>query len=220
MNWSSRPFLRLLLYFVCGIVTAWNLRHLLENVVVYLNLFLCFLLILSLLFHLTSWLSWKSRHIQGLVIGLLLFTLGFWMTRIHISGMYNLSSGTEAYYLGEVKGQPVETEKVIKVLLSVSEVNGPGDRNAQSYRVMAFFAKENYLDTLQPGSRVIFHATLQKPEKPANPYVFDYARFLAMNRIYHTVFLRNGDWQKLEGQPVFSIRNFALGIRAVLLDQL
>ncbi|MEJ2594268.1 MAG: ComEC/Rec2 family competence protein [bacterium] len=220
MNWSSRPFLRLLLFFVSGILTAWNLRHLLENVLLFLNLLLCFLLLVNLLLHMTSWLSWKFRHIHGLVLGLLIFTLGFWMTRLQCTGMYSIPSGEERYYCGKVVGEPVETEKAIKVLLSVREMNDPGDRHPDAHRVMAFMARENYRDSLQPGSLVAFRAALQKPDRPTDPYVFDSARFLALNRIYHTVFLREGEWQKLEGQTDFSIRNVALGLRASLLRQL
>lgn len=183
--WDKAPFFRLLLPLVAGIVTY--TQFIIANV----NYFILAGSIATLIAVVAGYLKKQSetiRVVYFIVINVVFFAMGWllcyyndirndkhWYGKIKADG-----------YVARITNEPIEKDKTWKLEAAViSTVNG------ESTRGKAFiYVYKNKLPLLfHEGDTLIVPNNWQRIKTAGNPYEFNYARYCALNNIYHQQFL-------------------------------
>ena len=217
MNWSGRPFVRILFFYVSGIFLA---RYLDSFVGFNFGWFLTFAVILlfSAFLLVRFNLPWKLRYLRGIFSGILIVGLGFWSTQQKLDLPKIRLTEKASIYTAEVVKDPVLSEKSAKTVFKIFPFREVDSGFRKPVRVMAFFARNEKSEKLRFGDKVVFNAKLANPEPPKNPYEFDYAQFLRFNEINYTVFLAGQSWKLLENGDSFSLKLIASDLRNYILN--
>ena len=217
--WWEKPFVRIFFFYAAGILLA-ALVPVARQVPVYVYPGIIAALVVAgfVLYYKNS--SWSLSWINGLTTGLIVFFLGMFATILRFSETENPTEAPQGIYFAKIIREPVVKEKSVKVLLSMELIPGRKDSIARPLKAVAFFAKDSLSTRLQYGDRLLFKARPQIPSGPANPGEFDYARFLKMNGISYTLYLRPGQWQYLDYDPGNPLLAWAGKARRYLLDAL
>ena len=206
MFWSTRPFVRILFFFIPGIFMAYYFPVFQTlNKFIYLGLILS-LLVLSILF---LWQKkWSLRWVSGLSIGLIIFTLAMFLTTIHYEELPQLPQSEKSFFVADIVNDPVPSEHSLKTILQIQNMLDSSGAYTGKLMVMAYFSKDSLSDKLVYGDRLSFVGTIRNPDGPKNPGEFDYKEFLRINGIQHVTFIPKGSWVLLGStnrNPFFSI---------------
>ncbi len=87
-------------------------------------------------------------------------------------------------------------------------------------RLMLYFEKDSLVSGLQYGDRLMLEGRFSKVSPPQNPEVFNYQRFLARQNIFHTMYVRSGDWLLMDRNRGRTHMQLALSLRQRALDTL
>ncbi|MCF6342944.1 MAG: competence protein ComEC family protein [Bacteroidales bacterium] len=219
MYWSTRPFIRVLLFFVAGILTGYFFP-VKSSVLTYTVLAgLIVLLLVAVFVHVRKRISYKWLWLQGLYIGLAFILTGMLLVTLRMDADTTTISGEENEYWAEVINEPILTRQSVKMLLEVSPLTN-NDRQQKPFVVLAYHTKDKGGTALRYGDRFLFRAKISQPKAPMNPGEFDYKTFLARNGIYFTVFIRGDRWQYLDNAPQNVLKNLAVRLRHFLLQSL
>lgn len=84
--------------------------------------------------------------------------------------------------------------------------------------LMLYFQKDSVVSGIEYGDRLVIQNRYNKVQPPQNPFAFNYQRFLAMKNIYHSSYIRSGQWQFTgKNHGVFFMR-WALNLRQSALN--
>jgi len=218
MNWSARPFLRILLFYLVGILLAQRFNSLIAVNALWVYFFIVVFLLLSVvLIRINT--PWKIRSLNGLVVGILVCLLGYWSTSRMLTDTEQDLSNSQQIYLAEVMKDPVIAERSVKTVLKVVPVIKNDSGFIKPVRVMSFFSKDEKSESLSFGDRLLINVRLTKPEPPKNPYEFDYAKFLRLNGIRYSAFVGRDSWDKIASGKAFSIKRIAASLRNYILEK-
>ena len=106
---------------------------------------------------------------------------------------------------------------------AVTEVLFAGDDTLQhpaEGRLMVYFEKDSLVADLRYGDRLMLEGRFSKVSPPQNPGVFNYQRFLARQNIFHTMYVRSGDWLLVDRDRGRRHMQLALALRQRALDTL
>lgn len=219
MIWSVRPFVRILIFFVTGILIA--------RYVPAINSFSTsiYLIISSILLLVTITLTLiKVVHryswVTGFIIGVLITILGIiFASQKTTAGAENpiIQSHT---WLGNIISNPTETKRAVKAIVRVSKVKADSNQNYNPKKILCFFTKDSLSTKLQYGDLITFNAKLSRPNGPLNPGEFDYAQYLKHEGIIYTTFINGGSWKLINYDPSNPIIAIAGKLRLRLLHLL
>ncbi|MCF6169823.1 MAG: competence protein ComEC family protein [Bacteroidales bacterium] len=219
MYWSTRPFVRILLFLLTGILSGYffPLEHSFSVFAVLSGLMA---VLLSLIFiQLRKRLSFKWQWLQGLYIGLTFALIGYLLINLQMEEGRTEIAGEEYEFCAELVNEPVQTQKSMKMLLAVRPVTGAGCQD-KPLQVLAYLAKDKASQELKYGDRFLFSGRITQPKAPMNPGEFDYKTYLARNGIYYSVFIREKQWKYLDNNPQNTIKELAVRLRHFLLQSL
>ncbi|GAA4301469.1 ComEC/Rec2 family competence protein [Nibribacter koreensis] len=91
-----------------------------------------------------------------------------------------------------------------------------GNWHSAEGQVAIFLPHSPEADRLQYGQQLLIKGSLQPPAKPANPYQFDYRRYLALKHIQWQAYLPEGSWQVIGLQPPSVMVAISLQVRKTL----
>lgn len=217
MNWSGRPFVRILFFYVSGIFLARYLDSFAHFNFTWFLILVPFIIITAVLLVKLK-LSWKHRTLSGAVAGVILVGLGFWTTQQKLNLPQIRLTEKAKLFTAKIVKNPVLSEKSVKTVLRIIPFQESDSSFQKPFRIMAFFFRDGKSEKLRYGDNVIFNAKLANPEPPKNPYEFDYAQFLRLNEINYTVFLDGQSWEFLEGGESFSLKLLAADLRNYILN--
>lgn len=86
-------------------------------------------------------------------------------------------------------------------------------------KVLLYFKNRNLEDSFLIGDRIITHSKPYVINTKANPYSFDYKKYLSEKNIYRKVYLQQGSWRKLKTFSS-SIKRRAFLYRRYLIESL
>jgi len=218
--WSQIPFLRLLLPFLAGILTA-----------VYSGLQIAFLdyiifgfFILTALFVFIKGLniSFKYSWIFGTLLTALLFLCGFQITVLNTdkfnSDHFSKFPDAELFYV-KTTGTSLEKEKSYKITANVLAVKQNDKWISTSGSAMFYFKKDSSTKNIQYGDCMILKTKFTEIKSPQNPGEFNYKRFLSFHNIYHQAYIPSENWKSLginKGNKIlsasYSLREYLLNI--------
>jgi len=81
--------------------------------------------------------------------------------------------------------------KKTRLVVEVAALTNPGQKRRPARGRLGVTVYGPCTQTLYVGDHVRFSATLYRPRPPANPYAFNYKRFLALQGIYAVAYLRD-----------------------------
>lgn len=219
MFWSGKPFVRIFIFFITGVLlTVWIPRLQTVSTALLFSAIL-FLMLINL------WLTIKNksrklRILNGLSAGLLIISIGITLTAMQTS-LLNLPVSTmRAIYIGKVVKEPAFSEKSVKIVIQLESFEDSVLLSRTDARVMVFFEKDSLSNQLEYGDKLIFTSWMRHPEGPKNPGEFDYARFLKLNNINYVAYAAADQWSVLEKKSGFSIFTIAYSIRHRLLSEM
>ena len=217
-NWRQVPFIRLIIPFLIGIVTALYWDSQIPFVWLFITIFT-----VGLLWQLNERSAYTLRWIRGGLISALLFLLGYQLTFLNQPIRYNSYYGhftTKGKTLaGKIIDIPIhqnstklllEIEYIVDSTKQIEETNG---------KLLCYLERDSVSQTLVYGDKILIKAIPQLIEPPSNPAAFDYKSYLKYKKIHYQVYAKTGQWQKYETAQS-SLFQFASQFRLYCLQRL
>lgn len=198
------PFLRITLAFALGVIIAKYFEFGSNFPIV------CSLIFLIVLIVLHHKYSFKIGQIFGVFVFILFVFLG-----ATIYSNYNLPPHffKNGIYAGTILEKPQEKANSYKSLVLLNTVKSNNSVSKTNEKVLVYFAKNENIKTLQPGTQILFNTSPTPINNFGTPYSFDYKSYLQNKRIYRQVYLSSDNWK-----PTL-IQTNSLPIKAELLRE-
>lgn len=195
-KWHPFPFMRYALLFALGILAAdYTVSYLPGVGILVWGVLLCaaFLFFLKPVHRSSLW--------SAFALSLLLIGAGFTRTQQN-AGIYEeqhlIHDKTSVRaYKGVVSEAVYFSGKTHKVTLQVSETADSSSTFHKSHGKVLLFLQKDISKVPVYGDRLLVKGKPNRPEKPKNPHAFDYGKFLERQQIYHTDYIRDGEFRKL-----------------------
>ncbi len=142
--------------------------------------------------------GFRFTWLSGCCLSLLLMCLGYQLARQHHQyerhnhfRHYDMQDG---YLLVQVREPVSERANSFQAITDVLYVGNDSVSRATEGRLMLYFEKDSLVPELQYGDRLIINSRYSSVSPPQNPDVFNYKRYLARQNIFHTSYVRSGEW--------------------------
>lgn len=193
---SQAPFIRFIIPFILGIITAIHTQHPVST----FN-FLIAVLFATLIF-LFSFkvfaIAYKFRWISGFIISTLFYFSGYQLTILktqkfdpHHFGNY--INEADAYFV-KITEAPVEKEKSIKVNATVISVKQGKEWINSVGKSLIYFKKDSLSENIRYGDCIILKTKFNLINPPQNPGEFNYKEYLAFRNICHQSYVPSAHW--------------------------
>lgn len=213
--WSARPFLRIALALMAGIV-LFELDIPLPGV--------GYAFVAGCIGYLFVWRFFQSatsgptRQLTGSLATLLVVLHGYLLTGLHTeSGREDhlLHIGEEvAGYQAVVVSEADRRDGAFKAVLSIEQVRTAQGWQPATGKVMAWLKTEGQQGE-RPlyGTRLLLNGAPREVSPPINPGEFDYQRFLRRKNIWHQHFAEPGMWQAIGYDPPWAVLALSFRLR-------
>ncbi len=202
MNWSNRPFVRLLLFLLTGIFIGYYFPAVraIPQLALLSTLFVGLMALAGVAIYLKSF---RFRWISGAVMGLSIFVLGVLVTTVHLkNNTIDRNLLQNKAWIAEIISEPERKPKTIKALVKLTPVHNNIRIESKDLQAIVFFEKDTFAESLQVGNRFLFKGDLQHPEGVKNPEAFDYRQFLQRKGIQYLTFLKKDNWKQLKNAKI------------------
>ncbi len=188
------PFVRLLIPLMIGLITG--IRF---DISFTLLIITCLLLMILLCLSAFNILQekYKNRWIFGLSLYIFIMIAGILLMELKLNDSQRFLPQTEKseYFFAEVIDQPQHKANTVKVLLKIT-----GHRDSLQWykckmKALTYFQKDNNTGKISNGDIIILKTILRQVKEPANPYEFNYKRFLRFKGIIYQSYIKSGTWQ-------------------------
>ncbi|RNI28147.1 ComEC family competence protein [Rufibacter immobilis] len=98
----------------------------------------------------------------------------------------------------------------------VEAVRANGKWHPAQGQVAVFFPRSAPADSLRYGHQLVVKGTLAAPAKPANPFQFDYRRYLSLKHIQWQAYLPESSWIRVGYDPPSTVMALSLFVRKKL----
>lgn len=222
--WNQAPFIRLILPFVAGIITAVYIPFpMYYSIFTIVLLFIIFSLLL-LIPRIT--ISYRKSWWFGLFVNIALFIFSYQLTILNTekfsSNHFSKHIGNVQFVYSKLTDSYLEKEKSLKVVVEVLAVKQGNIWKNTSGKAMIYLKKDTHALKLKYGDEIMMKVAFKEIPAPQNPGEFNYKRFLAFHNVYHQAFLKNSDWISIEkntGNPLIAysknLRNNLMNILSV-----
>ena len=220
--WKKAPFIRLLLPLVAGIILQWYVQI---SVIVIVTALVSFSISFLLFLLLPIAVRFKLQALQGFIVHLLLISFGLlvtWQKDVrHNNNWYGNYYGDSSYLVVRIDEPLVEKNKSFKADGYVESVIQNDTSISCKGKLLLYFSKDSFKYELKYGDRILIHKNLQEIRNSGNPGAFNYQRYAAFQQTFHNVFLKEKDWEKIEGksentswlrQFIFNARDHVLSV--------
>jgi competence protein ComEC len=212
---SRRPFLKLLFWFMSGIYASLLCG--------YLNAIFLIALIFAgiILFMLCCAKPGFNTHWQsGLIAGFILFVSGSLSMQLTERAHQRIANGCyNDMVVIEVRDAVSFTEKSVKATAVIHYRVKNKTMIHDGQRIIAVFEKDSSSTALMPGTVLLCKTGLRNIAPPANPFEFDYRKYMAGKGVFNQAYLKTGTWRRLPQYKTFSPRVEALKIQQAILNK-
>ena len=216
--WSRFPFVRVVLFFILGILLGIYYPGNDSQVIIGLIIFLIILTFLVL--NRRRWML-RFNYLYGINMSLIFLLFGYAFVSIshdpnNQTHLTHLESGD--YYSGNVVDEPLQKGDYLQLKIAVEAIKDSAWHKA-SGNVLAYIKlpveyKPGY------GDKLLIKGFPYRVTPPLNPQEFDYRQYLAYKNIYHQHFINSDNWQLLEQASGFSLRRMSINARSFLEEKL
>lgn len=214
MRWIPFPFIRIVLFFILGIVLGVYYSH--TSIMWIAGAFSILLLVI---YFSVLRIDYRNRRItQGGIAALAVLCCGYFHTvyqtdSLHPDHIIKYGKSIEFYTVkllkaSEEKSAHWKTEAVI------NQVMIRGEWKKVRGKILLYFSKKDFLNPYDYGDVLLIKANPQEVQPPSNPGEFDYKRFLQFKNIYHQQFLRSGTVKRIAAHDGFKLLEWSYASRA------
>ena len=217
-NWHSFPFVRILIPFILGVISASTIL-LSSPLILYLTAIL--LLCSALLILFKKQIHYKFRWVAGLVFSLFLFFIAYELTILNTSTLnwQNISHITNPENLIVRISDPVtERPNSFKTSAAVLFADNGQEWQQAKGNIIIYFEKSEQVCQVQYGDVLMIPGSLSEINPPQNPGEFNYKKYLGNKGIYHSAFIKTGGWQMIESGQGFWLKSAGIKTRNHLLQ--
>ncbi len=195
MMWSRIPLLRLIIPFVGGILLAPKLVPA-AGPAMMLLLLPALLVVAGTLFY-SMIFSYRSRWAYGSLIILFFFCYAALITsRKDKAGrqIQAISVAEKKTFLVRLSGPFELRERSCRGRVETIACMDSAGWTATEMEIMLYTEPDSSLPDLRAGQLLLIHARPELTRPPANPFEFNYREYLGRKRIFHTAYLKKGEW--------------------------
>ncbi len=209
------PFVRLLIPFILGIITALHLS--LDTVILYFVFVLVILTWIILQFRKT----YATEIHKGILITVIFLVSGYLLTTLKMEGSKNENlTDYNGYIVGKVSDDPSRTAASLKLNVDIEAIKINEDWHKTSGRTLLYLAEDERTGLVKSGDYIIFSPQLSEIENRGNPAEFDYKRYLSYNMIHTSDYLQSDQWEFFGDKQDRNIRFRLLNFRQKLISDL
>ena len=217
MQWSTRPFLRIVIFYALGIIPGYEMKNMEID---YVSATVVFVLLTTIAFLAVKFLNkHKYDSLKAILLFSCIFLFGFLNTNFRCKN--NQQDKTIVYsgsIIAEVVSDVSQTNNVFKAELYLN--GSDSSKNNISSKALAYFAKSPQAESLKYGDIIVLNSTIQLIKNKGNPGEFDYAGFLFRKSISHRIYLKENNWTYIEYKPSNKIIAKARALRHYVLKKL
>jgi competence protein ComEC len=214
------PVVVLILPFLAGITCG---LYFLSTVSVFIiaPLILLSAIFISLNLVYTRLKVYKVRWLGGMLLSLILFLLGWWVTIRHsqLNNADHFSKKPAQYLVAVISGEPKQKNELVRFAADIKQTMNKG-KMEKSSGTLLITIKDEIAKNLFYGEELLVPATYTTVDPPFNPAEFNYKRYLANKNVYHQLFLYPKQYAVVksgQGNPVIA---YALQLRQNLVKKL
>jgi competence protein ComEC len=219
--WSQLPMLRLIIPLIVGIMFA---EYLADGVMPQRHYIIgAGLLVMVFTFFYSIIFGFKSRWIFGILLLSFFAVYAFYITsKINDAAEQKQDEIIDStrIYLAVIAHPFQPRERSCRGRIRVLGVGENHQLHPVSASLMLYTEPDSLLPEASAGTMILFYGSLRLVSSPANPAEFNYKDYLRKQGIYHTAFLKKGQWKLLSQRSGFNIRYIAEAIRGKLLQKL
>ena len=225
--WKKAPLIKLLLGLVVGILVQWHFQL---SVITWWVFFVSGLLSLISFFFIPFFARFKWNFIPGISSFVLFFSIGAllaWQKDIRNDSTWLGNFYKEKNAIVVTLDEPlVEKTKSFKANATVSYLI-QGDKSIPvKGKIIVYFRKDiadsqvsiSPVTQLAYGSKIIFNKPLQEIKNSGNPGGFDYKRYSLFQGITHQVFLKQEEFEVLDGKKESWFKKFIFRSREKVVN--
>ena len=178
------PILRLLLFFVCGIMITYQLQ---SQFIFILNYF-CIITLIFLSLNIALSNTGKFKYLYAFSVFSTYILLGCTLTLLRLT--LPSISNTEKLFTGIVYEEPQKKKKsvLVPVIIDQTHTNQKFSYNRCKVQLYARHSTEN-IDQIGVGDIIAFKANIHKISNLNNPDEFNYAQYMANQGVYYSGFV-------------------------------
>lgn len=194
MEWSKIFFVRILLFFITGIVIGNICINLPIPTWLLLGVPLLFLFKLILIQNLKARTKkYYLKDLESIIIFLFLFSFGFCSYNLRYPGksLTHFSHKEFDYIEVELTESLKPATNSQKGKLQVQEVSSTDSRKKAEGNILGYFPRNSQIPA---GTILLIKNQAVKTKPPLNPYQFNYADYLKIRGVTHTVFLNENQY--------------------------
>ena len=204
------PFIRLLLFYAAGLITALYVRISTPWVLTILLLGLGFVVIILL--PLKIYRHFTHTWIFGIIVSAILFMAGMMHGCLeNISGEKAMKiAGSRNIFLVQIIEQPEIKTNSVKAVVRISKILEHEEVVPCYFKALLYIEKDSASLALFPGAFLRIQACFNLVSSPQNPGEFDYRKYMAARKIYLQGWISTSDWcpdKKVSGIQIKSLAN-------------
>lgn len=214
-RWAPFPFVRISLFFIPGILLyvyqggqVWAMAMFAATAG---GVFLLFWLLNK------QWPSSTFQNLAGLAGLLCILGLGYLLSHVktdRVDPRHLLhQDGAITFYTGQVCDYLVEKPQSHITTLEVTEALIGGEWRPVTGKVRLTLSRDSAGLRLLYGDRLLIRGNPQPTRGPANPFQFDYSRYLAWRNIHHQHFVTPAQVRRLNTEPEPSLLAASIAVR-------
>jgi competence protein ComEC len=219
--WKTAPFIRLLIPLIIGIILQWYFQMPLIIIIVSFASFAS-----SYILFVFLPLSWRFQlqALQGILVHLLIICAGAFITFNkdirNNQNWYGNNYKPGDYLLLRINDAVEEKNKSFKTEANVTSVIRKDSCIQSEGKLLLYFSKDSSAKELKYGDVIIIHKKLQSIKNSGNPGAFNYERYAAFQQLFHSAYLKPGDWILLKQKNSNAFTRFILSARTFVLNAL
>jgi competence protein ComEC len=216
--WSRFPFVRVVLFFVLGILLGIFCTGF--DSYAYFSLAVSVLSLIFLVLQKKRMLL-RFNYLYGVNLSFIFLVSGYLLLNISVetsneNHLIHLGQGN--HYTGRVISEPQLKGKYLRMKMEVSSVKDSVWHKA-SGKVLVYL-KVPVAYSPQFGDELLVKGFPSKVSPPLNPEEFDYQQYLAYQNIYFQHFINDSNWYLKQVAAGFSLRRHAFEARSYLEEKL
>ena len=212
---SEITYLRVLIPFVIGIICCSRLFSIDILVWILLCGIVTALLLLSNVFF-RKWKIYRHRMTTSICIHISFYLLGGMLTAIHAENLSPLhfANRSSSYLQVAIDEEPQLKKKVVMFKAKVLKIYQSKEKEPVIGHLMVTVAADStHAIELKYGDILLLSSSFQAVEKSRNPATFDYKIWLSNKQIYHQLYLKPSQVERINSDKGNPIVNCLINIR-------
>ncbi len=165
--------------------------------------------------------AYARQWIFGFLVAVVLLAAGYMMAaqfdqydrERHFKNWYG-EDGFLLVHLIEPTSERANSWQLITKVVAFSNDSGMQDAEG---RLMLYLEKDSLVEGLRYGDRLVIRNRYNNVRPPGNPGAFNYQRYLARQNIFHSTYIRSGEWHITGENKGRHYMRLALQLREVAL---